>query len=68
MAWRPLGYIFDTSIYQSKNQRESLSMKSLKKADQLHRIFDCILNSYIGCQRAGGVHDFKLQIGGSIKM
>ena len=67
IAWRPLGYIHDTSIYLSKSERHGSQLSSIMKSDQLHRIFECILKSYIHVQRKGGIQNFRLRIGSYTK-
>lgn len=61
-AWRPLGYIYDTSIHESQAQRHASNAKD--KATRLHLIFAAILRSYVECQRSGGIKGARLNLGG----
>ena len=61
-AWRPLGYVYDTSIIESQAQKHSA--KTVEKTKRLHQIFEAILSSYIACQRQGGLKQVTLNFGG----
>ena len=66
MAWRPLGYIYDTSLLLSTNEEKKLGVNV--KYKRLHRILDSILASYIKCQNDDSLNNIDLQLGNSRKI
>ena len=64
-AWRPLGYIYDMGIHSSTSERER--MNTTTKTQRLQSIFRAVLDSFILCQRAGGLHGISLTLGGITK-
>ena len=65
-AWKPLGYIYDTSLLLSQNEERKLR-KPLKSLC-LHQILDAILESFVKCQNDDSLHDIELCIAGKSKI
>ena len=60
-AWRPLGYVYDTSLLLSANEEKRLGVTI--KYTRLHRILDSILASYVHCQKGNSLDGITLRFG-----
>jgi hypothetical protein len=61
-AWRPLGYIYDTNIIDSKQERKDQSNEY--KGKRLHAIFHTVLETFIEAQNSGMLDNITLTLGG----
>ena len=66
IAWRPLGYIYDTSLLLSQNEEKRMGVPL--KYKRLHKILDTILASYVACQNDDSLHHTTLHLGCESKM
>ena len=62
LAWRPLGYIYDVNIVDSKQERAHQSNEY--KGNWLHAIFCSVLESFIEAQNLGLLNNITLTLGG----
>ena len=60
-AWKPLGYVYDTSLVLSANEEKELGTHI--KYQRLHNILDTILATYVKCQRPGALDGIVLTFG-----
>ena len=60
-AWRPLGYVYDTSLLLSSNEEKQLSKNT--KYQRLHNILGTILKSYVRCQNDSSLDNILLRFG-----
>ena len=60
-AWRPLGYIYDTSLTMSSNEEKRLGTDL--KYSRLHIILKSILASFVKCQNDSSLDGIKLSFG-----
>ena len=65
MAWRPLGYIYDTSLLLSPNEEKKIGVTT--KYKRLHKILDTILASYVACQNNDSLENVTLTLGTATK-
>jgi hypothetical protein len=61
-AWRPLGYIYDTNIIDSKKERTHQSNEY--KGKRLHTIFHTMLEMFIDAHNSGMLDNITLTLGG----
>jgi hypothetical protein len=61
-AWRPLGYIYDLNIVDSKQERKGQSNEY--KGNRLHAIFSTVLQSFIDAQTSGLLDNITVTLGG----
>jgi putative ubiquitin-RnfH superfamily antitoxin RatB of RatAB toxin-antitoxin module len=64
-AWKPLGYIYDTSLLASQHE-EQILRKPLKSL-RLHQLLKAILESFVKCQNDDSLHDIELFFAGKSK-
>lgn len=61
-AWRPLGYIYDLNIVDSKQERKGQTNDY--KGERLHAIFRVVLKSFIDAQTSGLLDNVTVTLGG----
>ena len=61
-AWRPLGYIYDLNIVDSKAERKGQTNEY--KGERLHAIFRTVLKSFIDAQNSGLLDNITVTLGG----
>ena len=61
-AWRPLGYVYDINIVDSKQERAHQSNEY--KGERLQAVFRTLLESFIEAQNSGLLDNVTLTLGG----
>ena len=61
-AWRPLGYIYDLNIVDSKAERKGQTNEY--KGERLHAIFRTVLKLFIDAQNSGLLDNITVTLGG----
>jgi hypothetical protein len=61
-AWRPLGYVYDINIVDSKQERAHQSNEY--KGERLHAVFRTLLESFIEAQNEGLLDNVTVTLGG----
>ena len=65
IAWKPLGYIYDVTIFQSK--AESHQQTNDEKYKRLHAIFEVILETFVQTQNDDSLNNIPLTINNKTK-
>jgi hypothetical protein len=60
-AWRPLGYVCNEDVFFSGPERTKHTPAG--KSLRLHKILDCILESFKAAQQPGALSNSKIQLG-----
>ena len=66
IAWRTLGYVYDTKIHGKTLNNESGNFKKLTSTDnasRYHKIMKAVLKSYVDVQKHGGIPDATVTLG-----
>jgi hypothetical protein len=66
IAWKPLGYIYDLSIFQSK--AESSKQTKDEKYARLHAMFEVILETFVQAQNDDSLDNIPLTINNETKV
>ena len=64
-AWRPLGYIYDTSLVLSANEEKQLGVTL--KYTRLHKILEAILRSFAAAQNNDTLNAISIKFGSTSK-